>query len=120
MQASLTKIDRKESFRVLLSLKSVNLTDEQFYRICSDNGDLRFELTSNRELIIMSPTGSKTGVRNAQLTYRLAAWTEQDGSGVCFESSSGFTLPNGAKRAPDASWVRREVWDSLTEEQQNE
>ena len=26
-----------------------------------------------------------------------------------------FTLPNGAKRSPDAAWVRRNRWDALTE-----
>jgi Uma2 family endonuclease len=46
-------------------------------------------------------------------------WTENDGSGVCFDSSSIFTLPNGARRSPDASWVRREKWDRLSERQQD-
>ena len=105
---------------LMLNVQSVDLTDEQFYRLCSDNRDLRFELTAQRELLIMSPTGSKTGWRNGKITQHLFNWTELDGTGVGFDSSAGFTLPNGAKRSPDASWVRREVWDALTDEEQDE
>ena len=105
---------------LLLNVQSVHLTDEQFYRLCQDNPDLRFELTAQRELVIMSPTGSKTGWRNSKINQRLANWTEQDGTGVAFDSSTGFTLPNGAKRSPDAAWVRREMWEALTDEQQEE
>jgi Uma2 family endonuclease len=105
---------------LILNLESVELTDKQFYRLCRDNPDLRFELTAQRELIIMSPTGSKTGWRNGKILQRLANWSDVDGSGICFDSSTGFTLPNGAKRSPDAAWVRRQVWESLTDEQQDE
>ena len=66
----------------------------------------------------MAPTGTKTGWRNSRLNQRLATWAEQDGTGLCFDSSTGFSLPNGAKRSPDASWVKRERWEALSEEQQ--
>jgi len=105
---------------LLLNVQSVDLTDEQFYRLCHDNPDLRFELTAQRELVIMSPTGSKTGWRNSKINQRLANWTETDGTGIAFDSSTGFTLPNGAKRSPDAAWVKREVWQALTDQQQEE
>ncbi|HXG68411.1 MAG TPA: Uma2 family endonuclease [Blastocatellia bacterium] len=101
-----------------LNLQSIYLTDEQFYRLCRDNPDLRLELTAQRELLIMSPTGSKTGWRNSKINQRLANWAEKDGTGVSFDSSTGFTLPNGAKRSPDAAWALREKWESLTDEQQ--
>jgi len=104
----------------VLNMESVQLTDEQFYSICGDNPDLRFELTAGRELVIMSPTGSKTGNRNSKINQRLANWADADGSGVCFDSSAGFTLPNGAKRSPDAAWIKRERWEALTETQQDE
>ena len=106
--------------RLMLNLHSVDLTDEQFYQLCQDNPDLRFELTAKRELVIMTPTGSKTGWRNSKINQRLANWAEEDGTGLSFDSSTGFTLPDGAKRSPDAAWVRREVWEALTEEQQEE
>jgi Uma2 family endonuclease len=112
-------LERNTPDSLMLNVKSVNLTDEQFYRLCGDNPELRFELTAQKELLIMSPTGSKTGWRNAKITHRLATWSEQDGTGVYFDSSAGFTLPNGAKRSPDGAWVRREVWEALTDEQQD-
>jgi Uma2 family endonuclease len=100
-----------------LSVDSVELTDKQFYRLCQDNRDLRLELTADGELIIMLPTGSMTGWRNARIMHRLTDWAERDGVGLTFDSSTGFRLPNGAKRSPEASWVRREKWDALTEEE---
>jgi Uma2 family endonuclease len=108
--------DAPRSF--VLSMESVHLSDEQFYRLCHDNPDLRIELSADRELVIMSPTGSKTGNRNSKINQRLANWAEDDDTGICFDSSAGFTLPNGAKRSPDAAWVRRDVWNALTEEEQ--
>ena len=93
------------------------LNDEQFSQICSQNPDLRFELTAKGELIIMPPTGSETGSRNATLSGQLWWWNQRSRSGITFDSSTGFCLPNEAKRSPDASWVRRERWQSLTPEE---
>ena len=101
-----------------LELRNIRLTAAQFQRICRDNRDLRLELTSNGDLIIMPPTGSRTGQRNANLTRQLATWAQKDGTGVAFDSSTGFTLPNEAILSPDASWVRRERWDALSKEEQ--
>lgn len=94
---------------------NIDLTDEQFFQLCLDNRDLRFERTATGELIIMPPTGSETGDRNAELTYQLRAWSRQNKLGKSFDSSSGFKLPNGAERSPDASWVKMERWNTLTQ-----
>ena len=109
-------LEQKEPFAVALDLHSVGLTDEQFYQLCQDNEDLRLELTAGGELIIMAPTGGTTGSRNADITSQLTNWAKKDGTGLSFDSSTMFILPNGAKRSPDASWVRRETWDALSEE----
>jgi len=111
-------IERDTPRTLTLNFQSIELTDKQFYQLCRDNPDLRFELTVWRELVIIAPTGSKTGWRNSKLNQRLANWAEQDGTGLSFDSSTGFSLPNGAKRSPDASWVKRERWDALSLEQQ--
>ena len=102
-----------------LSVRSLGLTDDQFFRLCRDNPELNFELSAEKDLIIMSPNKPKTSRRNSKINQRLANWAEQDGSGVCFDSCAIFTLPNGAKRSPDASWPRS-VWDQLTPEQQED
>jgi len=101
-----------------LELK-INLTDEQFWQLCHDNDNLRFEATANGELIIMPPTGGSTSERNADLTFQLQAWNRQTHLGKVFDSNGGFELPNGAKRAPDASWVKLERWNALTPEEQD-
>lgn len=103
-----------------LNLQSLRLDDEQFHDLCRDNPDLRFELTAKGELIIMPPTGSMSGWRNSNLNYQLVGWTRADGTGICFDSSTLFTLPNGAKRSPDVSWIRLERWNKLTEDEQEE
>jgi Uma2 family endonuclease len=100
-----------------LNVQATRLTDEQFARLCQENRDLRFELTARQELVIMPPTGSETGWRNNEVSYALTAWAKKDGTGLTFDSSTGFTLPNGAKRSPDASWVRRERWNALSKDQ---
>ncbi|HVI70643.1 MAG TPA: Uma2 family endonuclease [Pyrinomonadaceae bacterium] len=104
--------------RELVELTHRSVTPEQFERLCSEYSDWRLELTSSGELIVMPGTGGLTGIRNSNLTYQLEAWSQIDGTGVCFDSSTIFALPNQARRSPDASWVKRERWDSLTERQQ--
>jgi Uma2 family endonuclease len=94
------------------------LSDAQFTKLCRLNPDVRLEYTSDGDLLIMTPTGGWTGRRNARLTRLFGAWAEAEGSGVLFDSSTGFVLPNGAKRSPDVSWVRRERWEALGPRQQ--
>ena len=96
----------------------IDLTDEQFYGLCQANRNVRFERTATGELVIMSPTGSETGNRNGRLNQQLFNWSDQDASGIAFDSSTGFKLPNGADRSPDAAWVRLDRWNALSQEQQ--
>ena len=107
----------KPSMNLLLNVESVGLTPDQFYRLCSDNPELRLELTARKEIVIMPPACSESGAWNFNVTAQLAEWIKKDGRGIGFDSSAGFTLPNGAVRAPDAAWVLREKWDALTKEE---
>lgn len=95
----------------------LELTDETFYQLCQANPDVKFERTATGELIVMSPTGGETGDRNRRLTQRLGNWTDENNTGLSFDSSTGFKLPNGAERSPDASWIRGDRWQLLTPEQ---
>jgi Uma2 family endonuclease len=96
----------------------IQLTDEQFYELCQANENLRFERTATGELIIMPPVGGETSNRNGRLNQQLFNWADADGTGIAFDSSGGFKLPNDADRSPDASWVTLERWNALTQEQQ--
>ena len=109
---------KKDAHFFTPNLSSIRLTHEQFWDVCRDNPDLRLELTSNGGLIVMPPAGGRTGQRNSKLNYQLAKWAEKDQSGLVFDSSAGFTLPDKAVLSPDTSWVLREKWDALTEGQQ--
>ena len=92
---------------------TIELTNEQFFQLCVNNRDLRLEQTAQGELIIMPPTGWKSGNQNSKLTQRLGNWADADGTGLAFDSSTGYILPNGAKRSPDASWVSRERLEAM-------
>ncbi len=99
---------------------AVKLTDEQFYQLSLANRDLRLERTASGEVIIIPPTGGGTGKRNSDLNIQLRLWNRETKLGFVFDSSTGFKLPNGATRSPDAAWVKRDRWDSLTLEQQEQ
>jgi len=94
------------------------MTEDEFFEFCELNRDLRLELTSEGDLIVMPPTGSKSGHRNLKLSVKLGLWAEQDGTGQAFDSSTGFALPNGAKRSPDFAWISNERWNALTQDEQ--
>jgi len=92
----------------------------EFFEFCQLNRDLRIERSAAGELIFQLPTGGDTGRRNAELGMQLAIWSDRDGTGIGFDSSTGFWLPNGALRSPDASWVRRERVDALTQQEKQD
>ncbi|MBW4618342.1 MAG: Uma2 family endonuclease [Cyanosarcina radialis HA8281-LM2] len=94
------------------------VTQEQFAALAAVNRDLKLERTARGELIVNPPTGWETGKRNRSLTGQLDRWYEENEDlGKAFDSSTGFILPNGATRSPDASWVSKQRWDALTPEQ---
>jgi Uma2 family endonuclease len=95
----------------------IDLTDDQFFDFCQINRDLRIERTATGELLIMPPTGSETGGSNFELAVQLGTWIKRDGTGKGFDSSTGFTLPNGATVSPDISWVKLERWNALSASQ---
>ena len=100
-----------------INCNSLHMTDEQFFQLCQDNRDLRFERNSNGDILIMPPTGGETSNRNIEIAYQVQAWSRQNKLGIAFDSSGGFTLPNKADRSPDASWIPLEKWNNLTPQQ---
>jgi Uma2 family endonuclease len=103
------------SFPLVLQFpSSMHVTDEQFFELCLANHDLRIERNQFGDISIMPPTGSETGNRNFNIAGKLYIWAEKDCTGICFDSSTGFTLSTGAKRSPDVSWMQLERWNSLT------
>jgi len=95
----------------------VDLRNDQFFEFCQLNRDWQIERTAEGDILIMAPAGGETGSRSAELITQLRAWAKCDKTGVAFDSSTGFELPNGATRSPDAAWVRKTRLRTLTAEQ---
>ena len=101
--------------KLVIKFGKTGLTDEQFWQLCRDNGDLQMELSAQKELIIMPPVGLKTGWRENILTTRLTIWAEKDGTGIVCGPDTLFRLPNTAFRGPDAAWIRKERLEAFTD-----
>jgi Uma2 family endonuclease len=93
------------------------MTDDELLEFCRRNAELHIERTPDGEIVIMPPSGSETGRRNASLIVQIGRWADEDGTGVTFDSSAGFLLPNGAMRAPDVAWIDKHRWEALTPRQ---
>lgn len=91
-----------------------NLSDEDFLAFCAANPNLRIERDKNRNVIIMPPLNSDSGFYESTMIIDLGIWNRKTQLGITFSSSSGFTLPDGSIKSPDASWVSKEKWQSLT------
>ena len=94
----------------------IDMSREQFLRFCQRNRDVRIERNAEGSIAVMAPTGGETGARSGRLFAAVFRWAEDDGSGVAFDSSTGFELPNGAVRSPDAAWVARARLERLPAE----
>lgn len=104
-------------FPVVLKKLEV-MTDDEFFAFCRANDSLELERDKNGNIIIVSPTGSKTGLRNVTLIGEVYAWNKYYELGYLFDSSTGFKLPNGATRSPDVAWIQKDRWEAIPEEQQ--
>ncbi len=93
-----------------------NMSDEEFYEFCLLNKDLRIERDKNRNTLVMSPVNNKSGYYERQIIIEIALWERKHQKGISFSSSTGFTLPNGATRSPDACWISSERWATVEDE----
>lgn len=113
-----TDVPQTEVLTLNLQALSVPVTDEELEQLCRDNEEWKFERNAKGKLVFVAPTGGTTGIKNNEISFQLTAWAKKDGTGIVFDSSTLFALPNGARRSPDASWIRCERWVSLTETEQ--
>ncbi len=102
--------------RQILTLHHLADLDRAFDEVCRLNPEARIEQTSEGEIVIMPPAGGESGFQSGEVFWQLNSWAKRDGAGRAFDSSAGFRLPNGAKRSPDASWVRNEKIRALSRE----
>ena len=111
-----TAVEPREAHSFVIHFGPVlqKLNDEDFFEFCRLNSAWRIERTKEGDVIFMAPTGSETGARNFDLIGSFYNWVRTDGTGKGFDSSTGFTLPNGAVRSPDLAWVRLPRWTALS------
>lgn len=102
---------------ITLDLKTVHLTDEQFYQLCIKNPEIQVERTPQGDLILMAPVGGDSGNQEIELGADLVIWNRQAQLGKVFSSSTIFKLPKGGDRSPDAAWIEQSRWETLTPEQ---
>ena len=93
------------------------VTPDEFWQICVRNPNLKAELTKDGDVIIMPPTGYESSEENVEVVRQLSNWAKLDGSGKVTESNGAYILPNGATRAPDAAWIRKDRLEQFTAEQ---
>jgi Uma2 family endonuclease len=101
---------------VAIHTESLNLTEDQFFKLCAENKELRFERDKHKNIIIMAPTGGETGNKNSNLNLEVGIWNKQNRLGYCFDSNTGYTLPDGAVLSPDASWIPKDKWEAIPRE----
>ena len=93
------------------------LTERQFENLCKNHRDVKFELNKKGDLLITPPTSPEAGWKNSDLTTDVNNWSRKDKTGIVFDSSTMFTLPNGAKRSPDVSWMTKKKYDGLSDDE---
>ena len=93
------------------------LSDEWLYEFCAANRELRIEREENGKLVIMAPVGLLGSSQNNTIASLLWVWNQKTKSGITFDSSAGFRLPNKAMRSPDAAWISNDRWKKLSLEE---
>ncbi|MDJ1169499.1 Uma2 family endonuclease [Roseofilum sp. BLCC_M154] len=112
-----TQTETKTLLLELPKTLKLYVTQEQFTTLAASNRELQLERTAKGELIVNPPTGWETGKSNRSIIGQLDRWYEDNQQGEAFDCNTGFILPNGANRSPDACWISQERWDALTDEQ---
>lgn len=102
---------------VVLHGPLTRLTDDEFFELCQHNPTVRLERNADHEIVFMPPAGTESSRKSGEVYAQLWLWNRQHQLGYAFESSAGFTLPDGSVRSPDASWVPKAAYDALPEGQ---
>ncbi|MEM6261384.1 MAG: Uma2 family endonuclease [Bacteroidota bacterium] len=95
---------------------SENMTEDEFFEFCQENSYLQIERDADQNIVVMSPAGGYSGYYESKFIHAITDWCDKSHLGASFSSSTGFILPNGAMRSPDASWLNQQKWDSIPHE----
>ncbi len=103
-----------------VNLPTEKMSDKEFFDFCMANKKLRIERDKYGNIIIMPPLTGNSGYREDEVAVEIKIWHRKIRIGMAYGSNTGFILPNGATRSPDASWTSQERWDKLTEQEKDE
>jgi Uma2 family endonuclease len=106
--------------RMIIKIPDLGVGDDYFLQVCQTNPDYRIERYGKKDIIIMTPTFSKTGNINFELALQLGKWNEIENTGLIFDSSTGFKMPDDSILSPDLAWVARQHWEVLSQTQQED
>lgn len=95
------------------------LTDEEFFRFCTENQNLRIERDNHLNIYILPPVGTFGSYQSGEVFGQLLIWNKKSKKGKVFDSSTGYTLPDHSALSPDASWVSTENWRNVPIGQRN-
>ena len=96
-----------------VTLTAPPMTDDQFAEFCAEHPDYFIEMTADGEILIMPPNYSLTGAQCAEILGQLRDWNRWHKSGIVTDGTSGFVLPSGARRSPDAAWTAKARLDAM-------
>lgn len=116
----MTTAVQKNSFSFTFDVRPLKMTDKAFYEFCQRNKDYRFEIDRRKNLVVAPRSTLANSQRKSEINFQLCIWAEKDETGIVFDSNGMFTLPNGAKRAPDAFWILKERYFALSQEEHEE
>ena len=85
-----------------------SMSDEAFDAFCAQNPDLFLERDRHGNILVEPPVHYDSGRYESDAHGELYAWNRRTRLGKVFSPSTGFDLPNGAIRSPDASWIANE------------
>jgi Uma2 family endonuclease len=110
----------KSKNKTYLNLESLReMSDEEFLKFSMRASPYQFEREPDGTIVMMEPTVSYGGWFNSNINLELGLWNRKMKLGYLFDSSTGFKLPDGSVRSPDASFVLKEKWEALTEKEKN-
>ena len=98
-----------------LTIVADEMSEDDFYYFCQQNSNLRIEREADKKITIMEPIGNESGHYESEVNYQLTDWSRksEEVKGITFSSATGFTMPTGAVKSPDASWLPLDKWLQL-------
>lgn len=92
--------------------------DDDFYTFCRLHLESRYEREPDGLIKAVPYVGGITGIRYGAVNYQLQCWNRRQRLGLVFSSSTAFRLSSASVRLVASTFIFRERWDALTDDQQ--